>query len=109
MLFFREDLERLRTISQEEEQKEIQMMVQWVEELSRAGNFVSGEPLEPEGRLARPEGIVHNGPYMELKEGVSGFMIISAETIDQAAELAQACPCLGTSLKSVEVRPILKF
>jgi hypothetical protein len=91
MLFIREDLDKLKTTSEEDQQKEIGLMMKWVEDLSTTGNFVSGEPLEPEVRLARENEIVHSGPFIELKEGVSGYMVIAAENIDQAAEFAQGC------------------
>jgi hypothetical protein len=109
MLFIREDLNNLKNMTREQEQREIQLMVKWVEDLSKTGNFISGEPLEPETRLTRSNEVLHSGPFMELKEGVSGYMIITAETIDQAAELAQGCPLLGSTVKSIEVRPILKY
>ena len=109
MLFIREDLEKLKTVSQEDQEREIQVMMKWVEELSSTGNFVSGEPLESEVRVARSAEIAHSGPFAETHEGVSGYMVINAENIDQAAELAQGCPLLGQSIKSIEVRPILKF
>ena len=109
MLFIREDLEKMQQTSQEEQQRVIQVMVKWVEELSQSGNFISGEPLEPEMRLAKVEEIVHGGAFAEIKEGISGYLIINAENIEQASELAQGCPELGQSVKSIEVRPILKY
>jgi hypothetical protein len=109
MLFIREDLEQLASKSEDELEKEIQMMTAWVEELSKTGNFVSGEPLEADVRLARADEIVHAGPFMELKEGISGYLVVAAENIDQAGSLAHGCPLLGTTVKSIEVRPIMNF
>jgi hypothetical protein len=109
MLFIREDLEMMKKVSQADQEKEIQLMVKWVEELSKSGNFVSGEPLEPEMRLTRKDAILHSGPFMESKEVLSGYMIINAENIEQAAEIAQGCPLLGETVKSLEVRPVLKY
>jgi len=109
MLFLREDLNEIRSVSQEESQRQIEIMVRWVEELSKSGNFVSGEPLEPEIRIARKDEIMFDGPFIETKEGVSGYLIISASSMDQACEIAQGCPLIGSVVKSIEVRPILKY
>jgi hypothetical protein len=109
MLFIREDLEQLGSRTEEELQNEIQVMTKWVEELSKTGNYISGEPLEAEIRVAKADEIIHTGPSIELKEGISGYMVIAAENIDQASALAQGCPLLGTTVKSIEVRPIFNF
>lgn len=108
MLFIREDINEMSKLTEEENQNYIEQMLRWVEELSKSGNFVSGEPLEPEIRLTRKNEILHDGPFIETKEAVSGYMIISAENIDQAAQLAQGCPLIGDVIKSIEVRPIMK-
>lgn len=108
MLFIREDLEKLKAMPETQSQEEIARMMEWVEELSRSGNFVSGEPLETEIRVAKADTILHSGPFVETTEGLSGYLVVNAETIDQAAELAQGCPLLGTTIKSIEVRPIQK-
>lgn len=109
MLFIREDLEALKRMTEDELQEDIRIMVKWVEELSRAGNYVSGDPLEPDTRVARKEAILTDGSFIETKEALSGYIVISAENIDQAAHIAQGCPLLGRNVKSLEVRPILKF
>lgn len=109
MLFIREDLELLKQLTEEQNQEYIQSMLTWVEELSKTGNFVSGDPLEPEARLAKKEEILHDGAFIEVKEGISGYMIIMAENIEQASKLAQDCPLMGGVVRSIEVRPIMKF
>jgi hypothetical protein len=109
MLFIREDLNAVKQMSEAQLQDDIQQMVRWVEELSRTGNYVSGDPLEPEIRLTRKDEIFSDGPYIETKEAVSGYMIIAAANLDQAAQIAQTCPMLGVNIQAIEVRPILKF
>ncbi|MBT1703836.1 YciI family protein [Chryseosolibacter indicus] len=109
MLFIREDLDALKNMTEEEMQEDINTMIQWVEALSRSGNYVSGDPLEPEIRVARKEGILTDGPFIETKEALSGYLIIQAENIEQAAQIAQACPLIGRNVKSLEIRPIQKF
>ncbi len=109
MLFIREDLAALQQMSEEQLQEEIQLMMQWGETLSKSGHYIQGDPLEPEVRVARKGAITSDGPFIEVKEGVSGYIILQAETLEQAAQLAQTCPLIGQTVKSIEVRPILKF
>lgn len=109
MLFFREDLEAAKQLTEQQIQEDIERMVEWVESLSKSGNFVSGEPLENEIRMVNKETVISDGPYIETKEAVTGYMIISATNIDQATQIAQGCPLLSFNIKQVEVRPILKF
>lgn len=109
MLFIREDLQALQNMTEEQMQEDINSMIAWVETLSKSGNYVSGEPLEPEIRIAREEGIISDGPFIETKEGLSGYLVINAENIEQAAQLAHTCPLFSKNVKSIEVRPIQKF
>ena len=49
--------------------------------------------------------LFRSGPFVESKEIVGGFSIVSAESIAAAAELAKGCPNLLTGGK-VEVRTL---
>lgn len=109
LLLIREDLRRTELLTPEQMQQEIRVMVKWVEELTKTGNFIQGDPLENEMRLATSKKIVSDGPYIEAKEGVTGFTLVKAESIDQAAELAMACPLVQNGHIKIEVRPILDF
>lgn len=109
MLFIREDLEAVKNMTPEQLQEDINIMVKWVEDLSKGGYFVGGEPLEADIRVARKDEIVSDGPFIETKEAVSGYLVIQAESIEQASQIAAACPLLQYNVKSIEVRPILKY
>lgn len=47
-----------------------------------------------------------DGPFVEVKEVVGGFMIIQADTIEEAVEVAQQSPGVWSPGSSVEVREI---
>lgn len=47
-----------------------------------------------------------DGPFMESKEIVGGFMIISAESLEEAIQVARECPGVVSPGSSVEVREI---
>jgi len=54
------------------------------------------------GRLVTAEPAV-DGPFVELKELLGGYMIVSAGSLEEAIEVARACPGLVRSGSGVEV------
>jgi hypothetical protein len=54
------------------------------------------------GRLAAPEP-VPDGPLIEVKELVGGYMIVSAASLDEAIHVARECPGLVRPGSGVEV------
>jgi hypothetical protein len=57
------------------------------------------------GKVVKPNNVITDGPYTEIKETLGGYSIVKAENLDEAAELAKGCPGLLTG-GSVEVREI---
>lgn len=55
-----------------------------------------------EGRLVTSQPAA-DGPFVEVKELVGGFMIVSAESLDEAIEVARGCPGLVGPDSGVEV------
>lgn len=47
-----------------------------------------------------------DGPFVEVKEIIGGFMIIEAETMDKAIEVVKESPGVGSPESSVEIREI---
>ena len=47
-----------------------------------------------------------DGPYAEAKEVIGGYMIVSAESLEAAIEVARQCPGVVMPGSSVEVREI---
>jgi len=54
------------------------------------------------GRLVTAEPTT-DGPWVEVKELVGGYMIVEAENLDEAVEVARQCPGLVRSGSGVEV------
>jgi hypothetical protein len=44
-----------------------------------------------------------DGPFVEVKELVGGYMIVTADTLDEAAKIAGECPGLVRPGSGVEV------
>lgn len=106
MLIIREDLGKMRQMTDEERFANIPMMLKWVDSLIATGNYIKGEPLLTTGRYVSKDQILSDGPFIEAREGISGYEIIWAENIEQAAAIAQNCPLVQRGLAVREVRPI---
>ena len=106
MLIIREDLGKMGKMTDEERFANIPMMLKWVDSLIESGNYIKGEPLLVKGRYVTKDQILSDGPFIEAHEGISGYEIIRAENIDQAAAIAQNCPLVQRGLAVREVRPI---
>lgn len=79
----------------------------WVRGLEASGHLANpGQPLATSGRVVRgPDKSVTDGPFVELKDLVLGFMVIRARDIAEAEALAAGCPMLAGD-GSVEIRPV---
>jgi hypothetical protein len=106
MLIIREDLGKMRQMTEEERFANIPMMLKWVDSLIETGNYIKGEPLHTTGRYVSKDQILSDGPFIEAREGISGYEIIWAENLEQAAAIAQNCPLVQQGLGVREVRPI---
>ena len=85
----------------------------WVRRWREAGKLApGGEELDSvrTAKTIRPvaEGgvSVTDGPYLELKEVLGGFLVLEAESIDEAVQIAASWPSLRGS-SSIEVRPVI--
>lgn len=58
-----------------------------------------------DGKIVTSEGIT-DGPFVEAKEVVGGYMIVSAGSIAEAVEIARQSPGCAMPGSSVEVREI---
>ena len=107
MLIVREDIERLRKMTDEERFSNIPEMLKWIQSIAESGNYVTGEPLALTGRYVSKNAVLSDGPFIESKEGICGYDIILAENINQAVSIAQTCPLVMKGLAVREVRPII--
>ena len=57
------------------------------------------------GKVVTSEGAT-DGPFVEAKEVIGGYMIVSAESLEEAIEVARGCPGLVSPGSGVEVREI---
>lgn len=106
-------LMRLDLITKEAQPSAEQMQVymqqyhEWVGGIAAQNKFVGGTGLSTEGKVLKGKDLITDGPYAELKESLAGFIIIKADSFDDAAAMARACPILNGPGNSVEVRKIV--
>ena len=58
-----------------------------------------------DGKIVTGRNIVTDGPFAESKEAIGGFLIIQADSLEQAVQIAEDCPGF-TFGQTVEVRAI---
>jgi hypothetical protein len=68
--------------------------------------YITGQRLEKTGALLTgvSEPIMTDGPFLESKEIIAGYMLVQAENQDDAIALAKKLPHLGSY--HIEVRPL---
>lgn len=96
------------------EQVEIWMKqtMDWIGGIAAQNKFISGTGLPfDEARVVMKKDtdkIVTNGPFGDIKETIGGFVMVKADSVDEAVEFAKGCPVLQGEGNSVEVRKIAK-
>lgn len=65
-------------------------------------------PIPGSAKTVKPNNVVTDGPYTEIKEFISGYVVVKAENIDEAVEIAKANPIFDQVGGSIEVREVLK-
>lgn len=107
MLVFRG---RNRTLSPEQMQRTMDNWLAWFSELRATGHLKDGgHPLQDVRRLVSgKQRLVSDGPFVEAKDLVNGYIIVQANDLEHAVELAKGCPTLDRE-GSVEIRPVADF
>jgi hypothetical protein len=91
----------------EEFKAHMQKWMQWMGGLNEQGKLLGAQPLEKTGKQVTGTGkVVTDGPFMEGKEMVGGYLMCKADTIDEAVEISKGCPILNFDDGRIEVREI---
>lgn len=65
-----------------------------------------GDGLKPGGRVLSASGVT-DGPFAEAKEIAGGFMIVAAESYEEAVEVARESPGMKGPGSSIEIREMM--
>jgi len=93
------------------EQLEIWMKqtMEWIGSIAAQNKFVSGTGLIfDNAKVVKSNKVVTDGPFGEIKETIGGFIVVKADSVDEAVEFAKGCPVLQGEGNSMEVRKIAK-
>ncbi|TRX32994.1 transcription initiation protein [Flavobacterium sp. ZT3R18] len=108
MMIFRNDYNPSFKPSPEQMQASIKQWQDWIGSIAAQGKFLSTNRLGFEGKTLKPNSVIADGPYAEVKEIVGGYILVKATNIDEAVKLAEGCPILNIG-GHVEVRNVLKI
>ncbi|HWY38918.1 MAG TPA: YciI family protein [Bacteroidia bacterium] len=98
-----------QALSPENMQAHMQKWTGWMRSLGEKGILVSGEPLQQTGmQVNGNKKVVTDGPFVEAKEMIGGYLIVNAKDINEAVEISKGCPIFEVDGK-LEVRPVQKM
>ena len=91
----------------EEMQRIMSETMAFFERLRRQGKVKAAQPLFEEGKMVsgKKGRTVADGPFAESKEAVGGYLLFTADSLQDAVEIAREWPLLEYGA-TVEVRPV---
>ena len=106
LLFIRNEESILDTAALEAQYAAID---EWFAAIGRDGKLRGGEELQPSNtattiRFQAGRPLVTDGPFMESKENVAGFVTIDVADLDEAIAIAKQWPPKD---QAVEIRPVV--
>lgn len=106
------DGEAIGAISEVEDKELTRRSIEYDRELERRGKFIASDALQDpvSAKIVRARGdkvVTTDGPYVETKEHLGGFILIEAAGMDEAVAIAAKIPVgqYGT----IEVRPSMEL
>src|SRR5580658_3950354 len=106
LLLIREDLKTRATLSREDFVRQARQVGEWVDQMASAGHFLDASALTNNGKYVGRGYVNSDGPFIEAKECISGFILIQAADLEEAGSWGQACPVVGNGVGVVEVREL---
>ncbi len=88
--------------------EQIQERMNWLGSIAAQNKLADkGKTLSiGNAKTVKPGNVVTDGPYTEIKEFISGFMVVKTDTIEEAVELAKSNPIFKIG-GNVEVREVV--
>lgn len=107
MMIFRGGLD-FNTATPEMIQQASEVWNKWMTALAQQGKLLGGRRLQKEGVvISGTKKAISDGPFVEAKEVIGGYVMIAATDIDEALAISHTCPIFnyGGSLELREVIP----
>lgn len=108
MLIFRHQ-DGTKVASPEQIQIWMKQTMDWMADIVKQNKMVgSNGLLFDDAKVVNFNKVVTNGPFGEIKETIGGYVIIKADTMDEAVEFAKGSPVLQGQGNTVEVRKLAR-
>ncbi len=83
----------------------MQQWMDWINEIADKDQLADGgNHLSRKGRVLKPNNVVIDTPHIADNNSIAGYIIILANNLDEATEIAKKCPILNGQNTSVEIR-----
>jgi hypothetical protein len=107
MLIVHHNEEAFDNIELEERQQLLAESIELTHQLHATGQYVHASPLQPAAtavmvRLREGKPLVTDGPFIETREQIAGYFLITAKDFNEAIGIAGRVP--GARIGTVEVR-----
>ncbi len=91
--------------------EQMQERMNWLGSIAAQNKLVDkGNTLLPvpgSAKTVQPDNVITDGPHTEIKEFISGYVVVKADSIDEAVALAKGNPIFKIG-GNIEVREVLK-
>ena len=108
MMIFRNERNDAPQPSPEEMQQSVKLWNDWIGGIAAQDKLVATDALGFEGQTVTKDTVVSDGPYVEVKEYISGYTTVKAETLAEAVKMTKGCPIFLNG-GTVEVRDVMVF
>jgi hypothetical protein len=106
-LIFRNEQDPAKQFSPEQMQDVLTQWRNWIGGIAAQNKLANpGHHLGFESAVISKGGVVTDGPYAELKEMLTGILVVRTVTIQEAIELGKGCPIFNAG-GTVEVRNVI--
>jgi hypothetical protein len=99
-----------KDLSPEQLQKHMEHGTAYIGNLMKEGVLKSAQPVATGGRVVSgSNNQVKDGPFVETKEVVAGYFLISANDLPSAVNIAKANPIFNDIPTTIEVHPLMQI
>jgi hypothetical protein len=107
LIFRHEDGEKVA--APEQLQTWMKQTMDWIGSIAAQNKFKSGTGLPfQDSKVVWHNNVVTNGPFGDIKETIGGFIVVKADSVEEAVEFAKGSPILQGEGNSIEVRKIAR-
>ena len=108
ILIFRH-MDGKKVASPEQMQIWMKQTMDWIGGIAAQNKFLGGNGLPFEdSKIVWSNNVVTDGPFGEIKETIGGYIMVKADSVEEAVEFAKGSPILQGEGNSIEVRKIAK-